>query len=71
MNGRAWNGLVVGVIFFFMDPLSAATTPAQREMPWPPLLSSEPGPLDPRVAALQHRANDALERLLSSAQAPG
>jgi hypothetical protein len=71
MNGRAWNGLLVGTIIFFMDPLSAATNPAHREMPWPALLSTEPAPLDPRIAVLQHRANVSLERLLSSAHAPG
>jgi hypothetical protein len=71
MNGRAWNALVVGAVIFFMDPLSAATDAARRDTPWPALLSAEPAAVDPHVAALQRRANVALERLLSSAHAPG
>ena len=71
MDGRGWNGLVVAAIFFFMDPLSAATNPAHREMPWPALLAAAPAPVDPGIAALQRRALASLERLLSSAQSPG
>jgi hypothetical protein len=54
-----------------MDPLSAATSPVRREMPWPALLAAGPVQTDPAVATLQHRANASLERLLRTAPANG
>jgi hypothetical protein len=71
MGNRIRSGLLVCAIFFFMDPLSASTSPDRGQMPWPALLSAEWAPSDPSITALQHRANASLERLLRSAQSAG
>jgi hypothetical protein len=71
MNRNAWRGLMIGTAIFLMDPLSAATSPVRREMPWPALLAAGPVQTDPAVATLQHRANASLERLLRTAPANG
>ena len=69
MNRRAWSGLALGIIVYFMAPLSAVTNPDQAGGPWPALLSVEPTSVDPGFLALQHRANMSLERLVGSARA--
>ena len=67
MNRRPWSGLVLSIVVFLMVPLSAATNRNPSDEPWPVLLSSEPAPVDPGFAALQHRANASLEKLIQSA----
>jgi hypothetical protein len=49
-----------------MVPLSATTGQAPWVEPWPDLLAEPSTPPDPQFAALQQRANEALERLLQS-----
>ena len=69
MNRRPGSGLVLSIIVFLMVPFSAATNRNPGDEPWPALLSNEPAPVDPSFAALQHRADAALEKLIQSASA--
>jgi hypothetical protein len=69
MNRRPWSGLVLSIVVFLTVPFSAATNRNPGDEPWPALLSSEPAPVDPGFAALQHRANASLEKLIQSASA--
>jgi len=69
MTSRPWSGLVLSVIVFLMVPFSAATNRNPSDEPWPALLSNEPTLVDPSFAALQHRADAALEKLIQSANA--
>lgn len=67
MNSRPWSGLGLSIVIFLMVPFSAATNLNPADEPWPALLSNEPAPVDPTFAALQHRANASLEKLVQSA----
>jgi hypothetical protein len=71
MKRRVCNALIVSAVVFLLDPLSASTNVASRQTPWPELLYVDPIPVDSNVAALQQRANAALDRLLTQSQAPG
>ena len=71
MNTYRWNGLVLGLVIVVMAHLTAATNAGRLDDPWPMLLSSEPGSIDPGVALLHQRAGGSLEKLVQSARAPG
>jgi hypothetical protein len=65
MNRHPIGGLILGIVFFSLLPLSAGDS-ERRDMPWPALLSE---PLSSEgFAMLQLRANMSLERLIRSAQ---
>jgi hypothetical protein len=66
MNVRACCGLLLSVLVLIMVPLSATTEQAPRFDPWPDLLAEPSTPPAPQFAALQQRANEALERLLQA-----
>jgi hypothetical protein len=69
MNTRSWSGLALSTVVFLMVPFPAATNLNSGNELWPVLLSSEPAAVDPDFAALQHRANASLEKLIQSASA--
>ena len=69
MSRHFWGRLGLGIIVLAAVPLSAATNSGPIDEPWPALLSSEPVPMDPEVAALHERANAALNALLQAAEA--
>jgi hypothetical protein len=68
MNRSPWSGLIASIIVFSVFPWSAANNLDRMDEPWPVLLSDEPAPADPAVAALQRRAEASLEKLVQSAR---
>jgi hypothetical protein len=69
MKAHRWNSLAFGLIVAVMVHLGVAADAGRLDEPWPVLLSSEPGSLEPDFAALHQRANGSLERIVRAAHA--
>lgn len=69
MNRSPWSGLIASIIVFSVMPWSTAHNLNVVDEPWPPLLSAASTPADPAIAALQHRAEVSLEKLMQSGRA--